>query len=218
MWKAPGSPQLILKLHVSLKSGHQPTSFSFTSFNKTPHESARPVWSQCQLFKAKLFSRSRVWGKSRREAQLLQAMTNPRGLLCMTTPLCSSLPNIFMCSSAPESPQRILLPSSYLAYTGRPTVKCNWLLLERQMLSKLLHQFTKEAVEKTNQAFGCQEIQASFYPGVAGVALSREDDKCGYQVSAALCFLLTFLPSSNGCGKESLKKGNFCKDFASLHL
>lgn len=48
-------------------------------------------------------------------------------------------------------------------------------------------------------------------PGVAGVALSRGDDKCGHQVSAALCSLLTFLPSSNGCGKELFKKVTLVK-------
>lgn len=67
---------------------------------------------------------------------------------------------IFMCRSASEGTslylQWISLSSSYLACSGRLTVKCNYSLLKRQMLSNLLKQFTKEVVE-TNQAFGCQE-------------------------------------------------------------
>lgn len=153
-----------------------------------------------------------MWGRSRRKAQLLPAMTNPCGLLCMTTPLCSSLPNIFMCSSAPESPQRILLPASYLAYTGRLTVKCNWLLLERQTLSKLLHQFTKEVVEKTNQAFGCQEIQAFFYSLEWQGWLSPEE-MTNVATKLVLLFALSWpsYPSSNGCGKELFKKVTLVK-------
>lgn len=148
-----------------------------------------------------------MWGRSRREAQLLPAMTNPCGLLCMTTPLCSSLPNIFMCSSAPESPQRILLPSSYLAYTGRLTVTCNWLLLERQTLSELLHQFTKEVVQKTNQAFGCQEIQAFFYSLEWQGWLSPEE-MTNVATKLVLLFALSWpsYPAAMAVERNSLKR------------
>jgi len=43
-------------------------------------------------------------------------------------------------------------------------------------------------------------LQPPLYTLAGGVA-SGVDDKRGDQVSARLCFLLTFLPSSNGCGR-----------------
>lgn len=150
------------KAPVSLKP--KPTHLIFHSLS-----SIKPLMNlpdQCDLSAS--FSKPNYLHKARCEG-------NPGGkhgsyqpwqipvVSCAWPPLPAALCSIFLCAALPL---RILLPSTYLACTGRLTLKCNSLLLERQILSELLHQFTKftkECVGKTNQAFGCREIQASFH-------------------------------------------------------
>lgn len=120
----------------------------------------------------------------------------------MTTTLCSSLPNIFMCSSAPED-----FASFHLLGMHRETdCEVQFTLAGKEnALQTFTSIYQRSCWKKPSKTLDARKCKFPSKPWRGWGGPSR-DDKCCHQVSAALCFLLTFPPSSNGWGKESLKK------------
>lgn len=159
MWKAPGSPWLIFKQQTPhFTKIRTPTHLLFTHFfNKIPHEICQTSVIPVPAFQSLIIHKKLGVGEIQEGSTALTAMTNPCGLLGMTSPLCSSLPNIFMCSSAPED-----FASLHLLGMHRETVKCNSLWMER--LSKIYINLPKKLLKKPTKPLDARESKLPFAP------------------------------------------------------